>query len=57
MAGSGLYAGVALSGSCNSTTCDTDNCTQDLPGGAPGPPSSCSFSESYSGTIEVRVVR
>ncbi len=55
MGGSGLYAGVSLTGSCNSTTCDTANCSQDLPGG--GPASSCSFGESYSGTIEVRVIR
>ncbi len=54
--GSSLYAGVALSGSCDATSCDTTTCmTSDAPGG--GAPSSCSFDESYSGTIEVRVVR
>jgi hypothetical protein len=56
MSGSGLYAGVPQSGSCSSTSCDPTNCTADLPGGA-GTPGSCSFAESYSGTIEVRVIR
>lgn len=55
MAGSGLYAGVALAGSCSATGCDVKNCVDD---GAAGPaPSSCSFSAGYTGTIEVRVVR
>jgi hypothetical protein len=56
MSGSGLYAGVSLSGSCNAIGCDTANCAQDQPASG-GPPSSCSFGESYSGTIEVRVIR
>jgi hypothetical protein len=56
MSGAGLYAGVPLGGTCDSTSCDTSNCAQDLPD-APGAPSSCSFDESYSGTIEVRVTR
>jgi hypothetical protein len=56
MAGSGLYAGVSLSGGCNASGCDTATCAQDLPATG-GPPSSCSFGESYSGTIEVRVIR
>jgi len=30
MSGSGLYAGVPLSGSCNSASCDPANCTADL---------------------------
>lgn len=55
MAGAGLYRGVALSGSCNSVTCDVQTCAEGaVPAGAPA---GCSFSESYSGTIEVRVVR
>jgi len=53
---SGLYTDVALSGSCNGSSCDTSNCSQDLPGGV-GPPNTCSFGETYSGTIEVRVIR
>ena len=53
---SGLYSDVALSGNCNSTSCDTADCSQDLPGGG-GPPSSCAFNETFSGTIEVRVIR
>ena len=53
---SGLYAGVPLSGSCDATSCDTSNCSQDIPAGG-GPPSACSFGETYSGTIEVRVIR
>ena len=61
MAGSGLYAGEALDGSCNSTSCDTQNCTTAAAAGggsnSGGGSSSCSFTESYSGTIEVRVVR
>ncbi len=56
MAGSGLYNGLALSGSCNSGGCDVSTCS-DSGGTASGPPSSCSFNDSYSGTIEVRVVR
>jgi hypothetical protein len=54
MAGAGLYNGVALSGSCNSASCDVNNCS--TAGGA-GAPNTCSFNESYTGTIEVRVVR
>ncbi|MGA2008417.1 MAG: hypothetical protein ABSH27_12775 [Solirubrobacteraceae bacterium] len=63
IADAGLYAGVALSGSCNSATCDTQTCadaTTDVspPAGTPAAaPSSCSFDETYSGTIEVRVVK
>ena len=53
---SGLYSDVAQSGSCNSTSCDTSDCSQDQPGSG-GPPSSCTFGETYSGTIEVRVIR
>jgi hypothetical protein len=52
--GSGLYGGVALSGTCNSTTCDTANCTTDVPAASAR---SCSFDESYSGVIEIRVIR
>jgi hypothetical protein len=55
MAGSGLYAGVALSGSCDSVGCEARNC-EDSGGAGSGPPSSCSFNEGYSGTIEVRVI-
>ena len=56
MAGSGLYDGVTLAASCNSTSCDTSDCSLDAtPGG--GPPVSCSYSEGYSGTIEIRVVK
>ncbi len=54
--GSGLYANVPLGGSCNATSCDTSNCSQDRPPTG-GPPSTCSFGEAYSGTIEVRVIR
>jgi hypothetical protein len=63
IANSGLYAGVALSGSCNSATCDTQTCVAATtagspPGGAPaGAANSCSFNETYTGTIEVRVVK
>jgi hypothetical protein len=58
MGGSGLYAGVPLSGACNSTTCDPQTCTQAGPGGGGGAlQTSCSFGEGYSGTIEVRLVR
>jgi len=56
MAGSGLYDGTARSGSCNSVGCDVSDCS-DSGGTGSGPPTSCSFNESYSGTIEVRVVR
>jgi hypothetical protein len=56
IAGSGLYAGVALSANCDSGSCDTATCANTATPG-PGGPSSCSFDESYSGTIEVRVVR
>jgi hypothetical protein len=56
MAGSGLYKGIALSGSCNSGGCDTANCG-DSGGAASGPPNSCTYSEGYSGTLEVRLVR
>lgn len=56
IAGSSLYAGVALSGSCNSAGCDTATCVSTAtPGG--GGPSACGFNESYTGTIEVRVVK
>jgi len=55
MAGSGLYNGLALSGTCNSGGCDTSNCI-DNGASASGPPTSCSFNEGYSGTIEVRAV-
>jgi hypothetical protein len=56
MAGSGLYTGLALSDSCNSVGCDVSDCS-DSGGAGSGPPTSCSFNEGYSGTIEVRVVR
>ena len=56
MAGSGLYDGLALSGSCNSGGCDVSDCS-DSGGAGSGPPTSCSFNEGYSGTIEVRVVK
>jgi hypothetical protein len=55
--GSGLYDGVALSGSCNSAGCDTKTCAAVAGAGGGGPANTCSFNESYSGTIEVRVVR
>ncbi|MGA2757959.1 MAG: hypothetical protein ABSF58_11450 [Solirubrobacteraceae bacterium] len=56
IAGSGLYAGVALSGSCNSSSCDPATCAStSTPGGAGA--STCGFDESYTGTIEVRVVK
>jgi len=56
MAGSGLYDGVTLASSCNSTSCDASDCSLDAsPAG--GPPVSCSYGESYSGTIEIRLVR
>lgn len=54
ISGSGLYGGVALSGSCDSTTCDTANCATDEPAASPR---SCTFAESYSGVIEIRVIR
>jgi hypothetical protein len=56
MAGSGLYDGIALSGSCNSGGCEVSNCG-DSGGAGSGPPDSCNYNESYSGTIEVRLVR
>jgi hypothetical protein len=56
MAGSGLYDGVTLASSCNSATCDTSDC-QVNGATAPGPPVSCNYSESYSGTIEIRVMK
>jgi len=56
MAGSGLYNGLALSGSCNSVGCDVQDCS-DSGGTGSGPPTSCNFSEGYSGTIEVRIVK
>jgi hypothetical protein len=55
IAGSGLYRGVTLSGACDSASCAVSSCT-DGSGGV-GAPSACSFNESYSGRIEVRVVR
>jgi hypothetical protein len=55
MAGSGLYDGVTLAASCNSSSCDSGDCSLDASPG--GPPVSCSYAESYSGTIEIRVVR
>lgn len=56
MAGAGLYSGIALSGSCNSGGCDAADCSESGGAGS-GPPTSCSFNEGYSGTIEVRLVR
>ena len=56
MARSGLYDGLALSGSCSSGGCDVSACA-DSGGTGNGPPTTCSFNEGYSGTIEVRVVR
>ncbi len=56
IASSGLYQGVTLSSSCNSSSCNTATCA-DTATPSPGGPSSCSFDESYSGTIEVRVVK
>ena len=53
MAGAGLYQGIALSGACSSPACTSSVCAQ----GQAGPLSSCGFGESYSGTIEIRVVR
>jgi hypothetical protein len=55
MAGSGFYRGVMLSGGCDSASCAVGTCSDGS--GDVGAPSACSFSESYSGTIEVRVVR
>ena len=55
MAGSGLYDGVALSGACDAASCSVNTCSEGSGGAAV--PSACSFNESYSGTIEVRVVR
>ncbi|HVC84188.1 MAG TPA: hypothetical protein VNC12_02950 [Solirubrobacteraceae bacterium] len=57
MAGSGRYRGVMLSGDCDSASCAIGTCTDGSGGGGVGAPSACSFSESYSGTIEVRVVK
>ncbi len=55
MAGSVPYNSVALSGACDSASCSTNTCSE---GSGPAQaPSECSFNESYSGTIEVRVVR
>ena len=56
MAGAGLYSDVALSATCNSASCDTTNCQQDLPAGS-GQPPSCTYAENYTGTIEVRILR
>ena len=56
MGSSGLYAGVALSGTCNAASCDTASCSLDVPVTG-GPPNTCSFGETYSGTIEVRIIR
>jgi hypothetical protein len=56
IAGSGLYAGLPLGASCDSSTCDTTNCSISATSDPDGP-SSCSYEESFSGTIEVRVVR
>jgi len=55
MSGTGLWADVPLSGACSSGACEGGTCE----GGQPsvGPRSSCAFGESYSGTIEIRVVR
>jgi hypothetical protein len=55
MAGSTRYRGVTLSGACDSTSCAVGTCTDG--GAGVGAPSACSFNETYSGTIEVRVVR
>jgi hypothetical protein len=54
--GSGLYTGLPLGANCDSTTCETTNCS-DTATPNPDGPSSCSYEESFSGTIEVRVVR
>ena len=56
IAGSGLYAGVALSGSCDSASCNSATCTSAATPGAAGT-STCGYEESYAGTIEVRVVK
>jgi hypothetical protein len=55
--GSGLYAGVALSGSCDSASCDPATCATTATPGGGGATNTCAFDESYSGTIEVRVVK
>jgi len=55
MSGAGLWAGTPLSGACDSTACDAATCVADQP--AAGPRTACSFDESYSGTLEIRVVR
>jgi len=55
MAGSARYRGVALSGGCDSPSCSIGTCSDG--NGGVGAPTACSFSESYSGTIEVRVVK
>lgn len=55
MSGAGLWAGTPLSGACNSSACNGATCVADEPAG--GSRTACSFDESYSGTIEIRVVR
>ena len=57
MGGSGLYAGVALSGSCAGVGCQSRDCVQAAAPAPAAPPVGCSFSEDYSGTIEVELVR
>jgi hypothetical protein len=57
MGGSGLYAGVALSGSCAGAGCQLRDCAQAAAPAPAAPPASCSFSEDYSGTVEVELVR
>jgi hypothetical protein len=54
MAGSGLFAGVALSGACDGLTCQPQTCED--PAASPGgSTAACSYDETYAGTVEVRV--
>jgi hypothetical protein len=55
MSGAGLWADTPLSATCNSSACDGATCVADGPFG--GRRTACSYDESYSGTIEIRVVR
>jgi len=54
MAGSGLFAGVPLSGACDGMTCQPQTCG-DAAAGPGGTTAACSYDEAYAGTVEVRV--
>jgi hypothetical protein len=54
MAGSGLFAGVALSGACDGLTCQPQSCA-DVAASSGGTTAACSYNESYAGTVQVRV--